>query len=110
MKDGGHTWDDHGGARIRLPERIDLPPGLLPDPQRFRPKGSPPLRIPVRVDATHHHIDRRSSSTMAKYADALRCTSWAWRRSRFSLQRLHRVGKPDGENAFVGASGGETEK
>jgi len=38
----------------------------------------------VRVDETHHHFDRRSNSAIAKYADALRRISFAWRISRFS--------------------------
>jgi hypothetical protein len=42
------------------------------------------VRIPMRVDETHHHFDRRSSSAIAKYADALRRISLAWRSSRFS--------------------------
>ena len=43
-----------------------------------------PVRIPMRVDENHHHFDRRSSTAIAKYADALRRISLAWRRSRFS--------------------------
>src|SRR5690606_17926388 len=41
-----------------------------------------PVRIPMRVDETHHHFGRRSSSAIAKYADALRRISFAWRSSR----------------------------
>ena len=43
-----------------------------------------PMRIPMRVNETHHHFDRRSSSAIAKYADAFRRISLAWRSSRFS--------------------------
>src|SRR5690606_17263882 len=46
-----------------------------------------PVRIPMRVDETHHHFGRRSSSAIAKYADALRRISFAWRSSRFSRSR-----------------------
>jgi hypothetical protein len=43
-----------------------------------------PVRITMRVDERHHHFGRRSSSAIAKYADALRRISLAWRSSRFS--------------------------
>ena len=38
----------------------------------------------VFVDERDHHFGRRSSSAWAKYADALRRISFAWRSSRFS--------------------------
>jgi hypothetical protein len=38
----------------------------------------------MRVDERHHRFDRRSSPAIAKYADALRRISLAWRSSRFS--------------------------
>ncbi len=38
----------------------------------------------MRVDERDHGFDRRSSSAIAKYADALRRISLAWRSSRFS--------------------------
>ena len=44
-----------------------------PSPWSLEPVAFPwlhPVRIPVRVDETHHHFDRRSSSAIAKYAFA----------------------------------------
>lgn len=38
----------------------------------------------MHFNEVHHHLDRRSSSAVAKYADALRSISLAWRSSRFS--------------------------
>jgi hypothetical protein len=38
------------------------------------------------VDEADHGLDRRSSSAIAKYADALRRISLAWRSSRASLR------------------------
>jgi hypothetical protein len=43
-----------------------------------------PMRTAVRVNETHHYLDRRSSSAIAKYADAFLRISLAWRSSRFS--------------------------
>ena len=43
-----------------------------------------PVRISVRGNKTHHYFDRRSSSAITKYADALRRMSFAWSSSRFS--------------------------
>ena len=43
-----------------------------------------PVDCPMIVDETDHGRDRRSSSAMAKYADALRRISLAWRSSRTS--------------------------
>ena len=43
-----------------------------------------PVRITMRLNEIHHHFDRRSSSAIAKYAEALRKISFAWRSSRFS--------------------------
>ncbi len=42
------------------------------------------MRTAVRVNETHHYLDRRSSSAIAKYADAFLRISLAWRSSRFS--------------------------
>jgi hypothetical protein len=42
------------------------------------------VRTPMRLDEIHHHFDRRSSSAIAKYADAFLRISLAWRSSRFS--------------------------
>lgn len=38
----------------------------------------------MRFNKVHHHFDRRSSSAIAKYADAIRSISLACRSSRFS--------------------------
>lgn len=58
-----------------------------------------PVRTPVRVDDTRHHVDRRSSlsgvarsdalllSSIAEYADAVLSISFARRSSRFSRSR-----------------------
>src|SRR5258707_15096632 len=43
-----------------------------------------PVDVPMIVDERLHGFDRRSSSAWAKYADALRRISLAWRSSRFS--------------------------
>jgi hypothetical protein len=43
-----------------------------------------PMPLAVIVDERDHGLYRRSSSAMAKYADALRRISLAWRSSRFS--------------------------
>src|SRR6056297_1107069 len=43
-----------------------------------------PVRITMRLNEIHHHFDRRSSSAIAKYAEALRRISLAWRSSGFS--------------------------
>src|SRR5258707_14318524 len=43
-----------------------------------------PVDVPMIVDERLHGFDRRSSSAVAKYADALRRISLAWRSSRFS--------------------------
>ncbi|MGQ3048478.1 hypothetical protein, partial [Niveispirillum sp.] len=43
-----------------------------------------PVRIAMRIDERHHHFDWQSTSDIAKYADALRRISFAWRSSRFS--------------------------
>ncbi len=45
------------------------------------------MRITMRLNEIHHHFDRRSSSAIAKYAEALRRISLAWRNSRFSRSR-----------------------
>src|SRR4029453_3492424 len=43
-----------------------------------------PVATPVIVDEGDHVLDRRSSSAWAKYAEALRRISLAWRSSRTS--------------------------
>jgi hypothetical protein len=43
-----------------------------------------PVSSAMIVDERDHGLDRRSSSAIAKYADALRRISLAWRSSRFS--------------------------
>src|SRR4051794_5678742 len=43
--------------------------------------------LTMRVEEGDHGFDRRSSSAIAKYADALRRISLAWRSSRFSRSR-----------------------
>jgi len=43
-----------------------------------------PVRLPMLVDERGQGLNRRSSSAWAKYADALRRISFAWRSSRFS--------------------------
>src|SRR5438270_1978815 len=43
-----------------------------------------PIRATVIVDEGDHRLNGRSSSAWAKYADALRRISLAWRSSRFS--------------------------
>jgi hypothetical protein len=50
------------------------------------------------VDERDHGFTRRSSSAWAKYTDALRRISLAWRNSRFSLPGLQLLG-PVGRNA-----------
>ena len=94
-------------APVLLEHAQDLwPQGLVPARPVGLPRGIGPLRqmiviggrgnrqhaadrldpvcIPMRVNERHHHFDRRSSSAIAKYADALRRISFAWRSSRFS--------------------------
>jgi hypothetical protein len=46
-----------------------------------------PILTPMIVDERDHGFDRRSSSARAKYADAFRRISLAWRSSRFSRSR-----------------------
>ena len=43
-----------------------------------------PMHLAMLVDEGNHHFDRRSSSVIAKYTDALRRISLVWRSSRFS--------------------------
>lgn len=43
-----------------------------------------PVGLAMIVDKRDHRLHRRSSSAWAKYADALRSISLAWRNSRFS--------------------------
>src|SRR4051794_30545849 len=47
-----------------------------------------PIRFPLIVDKGDHGLGRRSSSAIAKYADALRRISLACRSSRFSRSSL----------------------
>jgi len=67
-------------GRSAAPRRSAFAIGLEP----MAPRWLSPVRIPMRINETHHHFDRRSSSAIAKYADALRRISFAWRSSRFS--------------------------
>jgi len=46
-----------------------------------------PIRRAMIINEGDHVFDRRSSSASAKYADALRRISFAWRSSRFSCSR-----------------------
>ena len=46
-----------------------------------------PVSLAVRVYKDHCYFVRRSSSAIAKYADALRKISFAWRSSRFSRSK-----------------------
>src|SRR6478609_407599 len=46
-----------------------------------------PMRLAVIVDERDHGLNRRSSSAWAKYAEALRRISLAWRSSRFSRSK-----------------------
>src|SRR3546814_13733331 len=43
-----------------------------------------PIIIPMLINETDHRLNGRSSSAWAKYAEALRRISLAWRNSRFS--------------------------
>jgi hypothetical protein len=83
------------GAQRLIPVRTIRPPGRIGPLRQMIIVGGwgdrqhiadrlDPVRIPMRVNETHHHFDRRSSSAIAKYADALRRISFAWRSSRFS--------------------------
>src|SRR3981189_1037672 len=57
------------GDRQRLADRLD------------------PIRFPMIIDERDHGFTRRSSSAWAKYADALRRISFAWRSSLFSRSK-----------------------
>ena len=66
---GGMVVIGRRGDRQHLADRLD------------------PVRLAMIVDERDHGLNRRSSSAWAKYADALRRISLAWRSSRFSRSR-----------------------
>src|SRR5690606_1450176 len=91
----------HGVAMpaCRPPFRLDLT-GRVRVVGRRSDRQHPADRLdsvsaPVFVDERRHSLNRRSSSAWAKYADALRRISLAWRSSRFSRSSAFiRAGSP----------------
>jgi hypothetical protein len=72
----------------RCPKHVPVPRGMLAIRRRGDLKHPTDrldsVSVAVLVDERAHHFVRRSSSAWAKYADALRRISLAWRSSRFS--------------------------
>src|SRR5690606_28820622 len=68
--------------RIGLPRRMRVV-GRRSDRQHFADRLDS-VNVAVFVNERRHGLNRRSSSAWAKYADALRRISLAWRSSRFS--------------------------
>jgi hypothetical protein len=80
----GHVTPRPGGqlARIGAPGRVGVVAGR--GDRQHAADRLDPIAGAVIIDESDHGLDRRSSSAIAKYADALRRISLACRSSRFS--------------------------
>jgi hypothetical protein len=77
-------WRELSGREIPTGVSQSLIRRFLATEVQNRQLGGPPREARAQLAKPDHHFDRRSNSAIAKYADALRRISFAWRSSRFS--------------------------